>query len=82
MVPANTHWSTQDDQFNCMWLCNKYELWNMTCVALHSSGYWELRSVNSGYWECTNLHTQTVMLRGLDMSWVGQLSGEQRTNGV
>ena len=34
MLPPNAHWSTQDDRFDCMWLCDEnYELLDMTCVA-------------------------------------------------
>jgi len=44
--------------YACQWQC------------LHSRGYWELRSVSGGYWECTSSHTQNVMLKGIDMSWV------------
>ena len=36
--PVHAHWSTQNDHFDCMWLCDEsYELLDMSCVATNYS---------------------------------------------
>ena len=36
--PVHAHWSTQNDRFDCMWLCDEgYELFDMSCVATNYS---------------------------------------------
>jgi len=36
--PVNAYWSTQNDRFDCMWLCDEgYELLDMSCVATNYS---------------------------------------------
>jgi len=36
--PVHAHWSTQNDRFDCMWLCDEgYELLDMSCVPTNYS---------------------------------------------
>jgi hypothetical protein len=36
--PVHAHWSTQNDRFDCMWLCDEgYELLDMACVTTNYS---------------------------------------------
>ena len=67
--PVHAHWSTQNDHFDCMWLCDEsYELLDMSCVATNYSAVTTLAQLqpicDPGHtvvnFECKSLHEAAV----------------------